>query len=114
MGSGSPRRDTEPVMSQENVGIVRSMFDMWNRGDFEGALAAFDSDVEVEIRVELDLDNAYHGRDELAKLMRSFWGTFSEFRSEPVDFASSGDQVVARVDHRGRGRSSRVEVEMTN
>ena len=101
-------------MSQENVEIVRSMFDAWNRGDYEAAGAAFDREAEVEMRLGADLDGTYRGFDEIAKMMREFWGTFGEFRSEPTDFATSGDEVVVTVNHRGRGRTSGAEVQMTN
>lgn len=101
-------------MSEENVELVRGMWDAWNRGDYEAALAAFAPDVEVEMRLGTDLDGTYRGHDEFAKMIRSFWGTFGEFRSEPADVATSRDEVVATVHHRGRGRTSGVEVEMTN
>jgi ketosteroid isomerase-like protein len=101
-------------MSQENVEIVRAMFDAWNRGDFEESGAAFEPEVEVEMHLGADNDGTYRGFDEMAKMLRSFWGTFSEFRSEPADFAVSGEEVAATVHHRGRGRTSGAEVQMTN
>lgn len=101
-------------MPETNIKIVRDMYDSWNEGDYEAALAAFDVEVEVEMRLGMDLDGAYRGHDELAKMIGSFWGTFGEFRSEPADFATLREEVVATVNHRGRGRTSGVEVQMTN
>jgi uncharacterized protein len=101
-------------MSQENVEIVRGTFEAWNRGDYEAAGAAYDPEVEVEMRLGADLDGTYRGFDELARMLRGFWETFGEFRSEPTDFATSGDEVVATLNHRGRGETSGAEVQMTN
>ena len=66
-------------MSEENVEVVRSALDAWNRGDYEAAQAAFDPEIEVEMRLGTPLDGSYRGLDELAKMMSSFWGPSASF-----------------------------------
>jgi ketosteroid isomerase-like protein len=41
-------------MSQEDVEIVRRMYEAFHRGDFDCALAYFNSEVEVDASVEVE------------------------------------------------------------
>ena len=61
-------------MSQENVEVVRALFEAWNRGDIEGYLANLSSDVEgVPVGAALE-GKVYRGHDEV----RTWWQTQSE------------------------------------
>ena len=61
-------------MSQENVEVVRALFEAWNRGDIEGFLANLSSDVEgVPVGAALE-GKVYRGHDEV----RTWWQTQSE------------------------------------
>jgi ketosteroid isomerase-like protein len=105
--------DTERAMSEENVEIVREMFDAWNRRDYAAAQEAFDPEVEVEVRVESDIDGTYRGYDGLRKMLR-FWGAFATFRSDIEEVLVAGDEVFITAHHYGRGKSSAVDVETKN
>jgi ketosteroid isomerase-like protein len=49
-------------MSQENVEIVRALFDRWNRGETAAALELIDPEIEVEATIRLfDVDEVYRG-----------------------------------------------------
>jgi ketosteroid isomerase-like protein len=86
-------------MSEENIEIVRRMFEDWNRRAFDSALEAVSPEVEVEMSAQSDIDGTYLGHDGLRRMLR-FWGAFADFRST--------------IHHRGRGKTSGVDVEMTN
>jgi ketosteroid isomerase-like protein len=102
-------------MSQENVEVVRSMFDAWNRRDYAAALRL----VAPEIRVESalghgDLDGTYDGIPAVQRWLARFWGSFIEFRTEIEECIPVEDEVVVAAHHHGRGKASGVEVEMRN
>jgi ketosteroid isomerase-like protein len=50
MESGTPGRDTPWAMSQENVEIVRSLFEAFNRGDIEAGAKLIDQCVVFDVR----------------------------------------------------------------
>jgi ketosteroid isomerase-like protein len=100
-------------MSEENVEIIRGMFDAWNRRDFAAAQAAWAPEIEIEMSVEGIIDGTYRGYDGLAEVMR-FWGAFAEFRSDIREARSVRDKVFITVHHFGRGKSSGIEVDMEN
>ena len=100
-------------MSQENVQIVRELFDAWNRRDYAAAQAAFDPEIEVEMSAESVLDGTYRGYSGLTELMR-FWGAFADFRSDVEEVLTAGDDVFITVHHYGRGKSSGIGVQMKN
>jgi len=60
-------------MSQENVEIVRRMYEAFHRGDFDGALACFDPAVEVDAGVRVD-EGIGHGRDAVATMVARWVG----------------------------------------
>jgi uncharacterized protein len=125
-------------MSQENVEIVRGLYEAWNRGDLEApfreagygidsgrtppaselekfsdVLALVDSEVEVEIPPGGLLGGPYRGHEGLLKLLVEFWGQFDERRSELKECIPAGpDRVITTVLNHARGKESGVEVEM--
>jgi ketosteroid isomerase-like protein len=68
-------------MSQENVEIVRGLFESWDRGDRWAGLDSIDPDIEVVVDYQVDFDGTYRGHAGLGKMMRAFWGEFEDIRS---------------------------------
>jgi ketosteroid isomerase-like protein len=93
-------------MSQENVEIVRQVYEAWNRGDLEWVLDHVTPDSEFHtVPLFPDLEPVYRGREGF----RRFWNTFRESwesllveieRIEPI----GDDQVLALFRFHGRGR----------
>lgn len=100
-------------MSEENVELLREMFEAWNRGDYDAARGFFDPDVEAECSLGTDLDGTYSGHAGIAKLMR-FWGAFGTFRSDIERYMPVGDAVVMLLNHHATGKSSGIDVETSN
>ena len=98
-------------MSQENVEVVLSMIDAWNRGDYDAARDFFDPDVEVEVAMGVDYDGTYSGHVGLERLMR-FWGAFGSFHSDIEKSIDAGDAVVTLLHHHATGKRSGIDVEM--
>ena len=116
-------------MSQENVDIVRSIFE-----PFEGAnLAAIDwsadalrevlgaaylPDAELttlDIPMVLDIANRYRGVDGLAEYLGKWLEPFSEYHVENLDYIDAGDCVLvpSRQWGIGEGSGARVDLELT-
>ena len=95
-------------MSEENVEIVRRVYEGWARGDFSGG-EAFDPDVEFEM-----VDWPHPARSRGVAEMRRTWQTtlsaWDDFRAEPDEFVDYGHNVLVLNSIRGRGKGSGAEV----
>src|SRR5687767_9138987 len=75
-------RDTQRAMSQENVEIVRRMYDAYNRGDFESALADFAPDVEWSDPPDNPGGRTWHGPEGVQGALATWQGAWQDFRYE--------------------------------
>ena len=106
-----PEGDTGRAMSQENVEVVRGLYEAWNRSGGVFRLEYVDPGIEVEF-VGGIFDGSYRGRAGLLKALESFWGPFEETRIEVEDCFPTGDDVVVTVRYYGRGKTSGVETDL--
>ena len=98
-------------MSQENLDIVRSGFEAWNRRDFQEATSRFSTDVEIDASERVlnpaiykGIEGAMRFRDEIAE-------TWDDFHIEIESLLPAGDEVVVLVRSTGRGRASGARVD---
>ncbi|MDX6617324.1 MAG: SnoaL-like domain [Solirubrobacterales bacterium] len=103
-------RDTWAVMSDQNVEVVRRMYEARESGDAAGALAQFHPEVVVDATARGDAASG-QGREELAAIIAEWTGTFDEWREEVEEMRDLGDSVCVVATQRGRGKKSGVEVE---
>jgi uncharacterized protein len=97
-------------MSQENVDKLRAAFDAFNRGDLDGLVADLGPDFEYIPTGGLpDTDESYRGPDEFKRFMGWLADEFDDAQMDAHEFIDAGDQVVASVTNRGRGKASGVE-----
>ena len=101
-------------MSQENVEIVRRMYDFWSGGDWDGILELVDPDVEQHGTVGgLEEGHNSRGVDQIRQRFEAenieVW---EEHRIEPVRFIDAGEQVVVIQHEYQRGKGSGVELEI--
>jgi ketosteroid isomerase-like protein len=99
-------------MSQENVEIVRRLFERWAVGDLTGD--CFDRDLEYSrIGAETPgLEGRWLGRDEMAASMRDYLRAFSDLRIEAERIVDlSEDRVLVLSRHTARGKQSGVPIE---
>src|SRR5688572_9448964 len=104
-------------MSQENVEIVRRVYQAVARRDAAGVLALYDPEVEVDgSRLpESRMTGGPHllrGHEGLRKITREWkeaWEYAEDHCDELID--AGGDQVITVVTRRGRGLASGIEVE---
>ena len=100
-------------MSEENEALVIRVWNAWHERDYAESQSGFSPDVEIELALEAPMDGIYRGFEGLREVMK-FWGAFTEFRSEIEEIRSSGDRVFIQAHHQARGKTSGVDVEMTN
>jgi ketosteroid isomerase-like protein len=96
------------VPEDENVEIVRRVYQGWARGDFsEGEV--FDPDIEFDM-VDWPEGMAARGIDEMRRAWRSVLTAWEDFRSVPEQFIAGGDHVVVINRISGRGVGSGLDV----
>jgi uncharacterized protein len=98
-------------MSQENVEIVRRMYDAYADNDFKTALAYLDPAIELSQPASEPGAGTYHGHEGVIQALTTWTGAWDNYRIEVDELAGFGDRVLASTRHRGRGKGSGVEVE---
>ena len=104
-------------MSQENVDIVRRVYDAAARRDAATVLALYDPDVELDnspLQVVGWGAGVHRGHDGLRSFFREWheaWETI-DYEYDYDDLIDApGEHVISFVTPRGRGRASGAEVE---
>ena len=100
-------------MSQENVELVRRIFDAFGRGDFEGGIELADTPPEFEFvpsgALIPDLATVQRGPEAFRRVVETFVAEFDDARVELHELIDAGDQVFTSFTLRGRGKHSGVE-----
>jgi ketosteroid isomerase-like protein len=95
-------------MSEENVEIVRRVYEGWARRDFSAG-EYFDPEIDFEL-----VDWPHPARSRGVAEMRRTWQTtlsaWDDFRAEPDEFVDYGNSVLVLNSIRGRGKGSGAEV----
>jgi uncharacterized protein len=102
-------------MSDENVELIRSAFDAYERGDIEAVLAVCADDILITQAPEVIATGVapeQHGHDGVLEAFGIWPNQWDDFQIEIQRIvADPGDQVVVDTLQRGRGKQSGVEVE---
>jgi len=101
-------------MSQQNVDIVRRMYELWSGGDWEGMVELVDPEVEQHGTVGgLEEGHVSRGVDQIrVRFEAENVEIWEEHRIEPVRFVDGGERVVVIQHEYQRGKGSGVEVEI--
>jgi ketosteroid isomerase-like protein len=100
-------------MSQENVEVVRAVFEAWERGGVE-AVAEF-WDPEIDWRAAeggLDDVGVMRGVDAMRAYVNDWLDNFDDVHFEAEELIDAGDQVVAMQRVTARAKGSGVETEL--
>jgi ketosteroid isomerase-like protein len=96
-------------MSQENVEVVRAIYEPWGRGDFSSVEWAHP---EIEFVMHAGpASGSWKGLAAMAETWRTFLSTWEEYRTEVEQYWGLDDErvlVLLRVV--GRGKASGVEL----
>jgi ketosteroid isomerase-like protein len=100
-------------VSQENVKLLRRLYEAFNARDIERMLEYFHPSIEFHSTFTVVGGALYHGHDGLRRWHRDLgeaWG--DEIRLEPEAYFDLGERTASFHVLRGRGRESGVEVGM--
>ena len=82
-------------MSQENIEVVRSHVEAWNRRDKAAYVASFRSDAEIDwSRARALYRGVYRGREQQKAFWDEFWSTFEDSQLEIHDLTEAGSEIV--------------------
>ena len=101
-------------MSQVNVEIVRSIYEAFNRRDWDAAFRDQAPDVEYTTPPRGPTAGTYRGREEIQGFWEQLSTAFEAWTSEPEELIESVDQVVVVVKARMRPTGSSAEIERRN
>src|SRR5918995_6265561 len=97
-------------MSQQNIDVVRAIYDAFNRGDTDAILALAEPAVSVEDHGVID-GATYEGREGVVRFLAFQADAFDAQSVELEELIVTGDEIVAVIRLRGEGPLSRVPLE---
>ena len=95
-------------MSEENLEIVRRVYEGWSRGDFSDG-SAFHEDVEFDM-VDWPAPVRSRGVPAMVETWITSLGAWKDFRSNPTEFVDCGERVLVLNRIQARGKESGAEV----
>ena len=101
-------------MSEQNVDVVRGIWEADRRRDVEAVHAAYAPDIEWEDHAGLWGDwGVARGPDGIRQAWRRWYEAFEDVHMEFGEVAAEGDVVVVTYELSARGRGSGVEVQQS-
>jgi uncharacterized protein len=99
-------------MSQENVEIVRSIYEAFNRGDWDAVFRDLHPDFELTTPARGLDAGTFRGREEGQGYWEDFFAPYEAVTVEPEEFFERGEQLVVFVRTRLRPKGSGAEFEV--
>jgi steroid delta-isomerase-like uncharacterized protein len=85
-------------MAEDNIAIVRSLFDAFDLGDLDRAVALVTEDFEL---IDVPSGGTFHGPEGCREWLSTFRAALPDARTEIVNAFAEGDRVA--TEHIGRG-----------
>jgi ketosteroid isomerase-like protein len=102
-------------MSQENVEIVRAVFDAWNMGDMDAVREIHDPTVILRTTEDWPEPGPHVGRDAVMRFVEQLRDTWNADAFEVIsDFIDAADHVVVRFIWHGAGHGPESNMELTD
>jgi ketosteroid isomerase-like protein len=98
-------------MSDQDVEVVRAMYEAFARRDRATLVSHLDPAIRVYDRPVHPEASVYEGREGFLRFAQTDWGAFDEVTYEPQDFVARGAYVVVPIKQSGRGKGSALGVE---
>jgi ketosteroid isomerase-like protein len=93
-------------MSQENVEIVRQVYERLNRGDVEGVVALCDEDFLMDMSERVFNPDTYKGHDGVRRFYDGVMDAWESYRWDVEEARKGDDWVVAMLRCRGQSREA--------
>jgi hypothetical protein len=95
-------------VSEENLELVRSIYERWERGDFSSVEWA---DPEIQYSAPGGVyEGVQRGIEAMGRAWADWLAQFEEFESHAVEYLENEDQVVVLTRFGGRGKGSGVPI----
>jgi ketosteroid isomerase-like protein len=98
-------------MSQENVEVVRRIFDGWATGDFGAGFSDLDPEVAFVVRHPFPEAVSTVGPAGIGEYMRGFLDNWESYAVEARESQAIGDLVLVDAVQRGVGKASGIAME---
>jgi ketosteroid isomerase-like protein len=98
-------------MSEDNVEVVRRIYDAFARDDLTALLELLDPAIRCYDRPSRPGADVYIGRTGFLRFWQSDREVFESVRYDPREFIEVDDHVVVPIRQTGRGKGSKVPVE---
>lgn len=95
-------------MSEENVEIVRGVYEALARRDWDGVFREAHSDFVIETQMQ----GSYRGRDEAQAFIKDQIGAFETWTADPEEFFAEEDRVLVFVRSRAQPRGTTATIEI--
>jgi ketosteroid isomerase-like protein len=99
-------------MSQENVEVVRSILEAFNRGDWDAINHHVHSDFELTTPTRGLDAGTFRGREENQGYWEDWFAPYEAVTTEPEEFFERGEQLVVFVRTRLRPKGGSAEFEV--
>ena len=102
-------------MAEENVDIVRRVYEGWARGDFTSQVDDLDPDIDFEM-ADWPHQTRVTGVDAMWETWRSTLDAFEDFRSMATEFVAHGDKVLVlnRIEASGKESGAGVGADVAS
>jgi uncharacterized protein len=100
-------------MSQENVEIVKAVFDAWNAGDLDRLLDQWDPNIVHKSAEGWPEPGPFVGREAVMGWFEQLRETWDADALEPIDFTAVADHVVVRLRWRAVVQGAEPSMEFT-
>ena len=97
-------------MSQENVEIVRRVYEAWARNELPGPARLFDAQIEYANPPDAVEPGTRHGLVAFTRAVHDAFEGWGAWQIEPEEFIPAGEQVAVVVRYRAHWRTSGVDV----
>ncbi len=90
---------SEQAMSQENVEVVRRLYERFNRGDIDALLQSYDPEVELYPGIRTpDQDTRYSGHQGMKEFFRDATEAWETVTVEPKELIECGGNRILTID----------------
>jgi ketosteroid isomerase-like protein len=91
-------------MSQENVEVVRRIYEGWAAGNFRAGAENLDEYVVLVVRRDFPEFGVFHGPAGVSTFVQRLLEPWERLTVEAMDLRAIGDTVLVRVVQHGKGR----------
>jgi ketosteroid isomerase-like protein len=106
-------RDTAGAMSEQNVEVVRKVYEALNRRDWDAGFHDMHPDFEMTTQREIAAGTR-RGRKQVQEFVEEYSAAFDNHIFEPDEFLENGDQVVVLLTRRARPKGGSADIVVRN